>query len=178
MRRRGFIAALGGAAAWPIAARAQKQTDKVWRVGYLSPLSATNFSVALFDAFRLKLNDLGYVEGRNLRLCWLSVFAVTTPRVSASVSIAHRMIHATSAVLPGPCPDAIAICKALCGERPSQVFLDVSGEKSAIVGPGTGAGGRWATQPTSFAGASRAEREAPGPLRAARSTPSCPTCTC
>jgi putative tryptophan/tyrosine transport system substrate-binding protein len=68
MRRRAFIAGLGGAAALPVVARAQQQTDKVWRVGYLTPSSATNFSVAVFDAFRLKLNDLGYVEGRNLDL--------------------------------------------------------------------------------------------------------------
>jgi putative tryptophan/tyrosine transport system substrate-binding protein len=47
---------------------AQQQTDKVWRVGYLTPSSATNFSAAVLDAFRLKLNDLGYVEGRNLGL--------------------------------------------------------------------------------------------------------------
>src|SRR5262249_50980314 len=45
-----------------------QQPDKVWRVGYLSPSSATNVSAVLFDAFRLKLNDLGYVEGRNLGL--------------------------------------------------------------------------------------------------------------
>ncbi len=67
MKRRAFIAGLGGAAAWPLVARGQS-ADKVWRVGYLSPSSATNFSVAVFDAFRLKLNDLGYVEGRNLGL--------------------------------------------------------------------------------------------------------------
>ncbi len=68
MRRRAFIAALGSTAAWPLAMHAQQQTDKVWRVGYLSPSSARNVTVALFDDFRLKLNDLGYVEGRNLSL--------------------------------------------------------------------------------------------------------------
>jgi len=68
MNRREFIAVLGGAAAWPVAARGQQQTDKVWRVGYLTPSSATNVSVALLDTFRLKLKDLGYVEGRNLGL--------------------------------------------------------------------------------------------------------------
>ena len=66
--RREFVAALGSAAAWPLVAHAQQQTVKVWRVGYLSASSATNVSVALFDAFRLKLSDLGYVEGRNLGL--------------------------------------------------------------------------------------------------------------
>ena len=67
MKRRTFIAGLGGAAAWPVVARGQQ--SKVWRVGYLTPASADDeVSVALFDAFRLKLLDLGYVEGKNLRL--------------------------------------------------------------------------------------------------------------
>ena len=65
MNRRAFIAALSGATAWPFVASAQQQPDKVWRVGYLSPSSA-NFPIALLDDFRLKLKDLGYVEGRNL----------------------------------------------------------------------------------------------------------------
>ena len=70
MRRREFIGVLGGAAAWPLMARAQQQQPvKVWRVGYVSPASAADqVSVALFDAFRLKLQDLGHVEGKNLRL--------------------------------------------------------------------------------------------------------------
>jgi putative ABC transport system substrate-binding protein len=69
MRRREFIKLIaGGAAAWPRVTLAQQQTDKVWRVGYLTPSSATNFSVAVLDTFRLKLHDLGYVEGRNLDL--------------------------------------------------------------------------------------------------------------
>jgi putative ABC transport system substrate-binding protein len=66
--RRAFIAALGGAAAWPRMTHAQQQTDKVWRVGYLSPSSATDFSVSMFNTFRLKLQNLGYFEGKNLRL--------------------------------------------------------------------------------------------------------------
>jgi putative ABC transport system substrate-binding protein len=69
MRRREFINLIAGSAVtWPLTAHAQQQTDKVWRVGYLTPSSATNFSVAVLDDFRLKLNDLGYVEGRNLSL--------------------------------------------------------------------------------------------------------------
>jgi putative tryptophan/tyrosine transport system substrate-binding protein len=69
MRRREFINLIAGSAiTWPLTARAQQHTDKVWRVGYLTPSSATNFSAAVLDAFRLKLNDLGYVEERNLDL--------------------------------------------------------------------------------------------------------------
>jgi putative tryptophan/tyrosine transport system substrate-binding protein len=65
--RREFVAALGRATALlPLVARAQQET--VWRVGYLSPVSATKTSVAFFDAFRSKLEDLGYIENKNLRL--------------------------------------------------------------------------------------------------------------
>ena len=68
MRRRTFIAGLGSAAAWPLVASAQQQPDKLWRVGYLSPVSGTKTSIALLDAFRSKLEELGYLEGKNLRL--------------------------------------------------------------------------------------------------------------
>jgi putative ABC transport system substrate-binding protein len=69
MKRRAFISGLGSAAAWPLTLRAQNAPPgKIWRVGYLSGSSATDFSLALFNAFRLKLQELGYVEGKNLRL--------------------------------------------------------------------------------------------------------------
>ena len=64
MRRREFIAALGGAAAWPAVARAQ-QADKVYRIGYLS-LGSPASEATRFDAFRARLAALGYVEGKNL----------------------------------------------------------------------------------------------------------------
>ena len=63
MRRRAFIALLGGAAAtWPLAARAQQTA--MLAVGYL------NFGSPESDTFRLTglrrgLNETGYVEGRN-----------------------------------------------------------------------------------------------------------------
>ena len=69
MRRREFIKLIAGSAVtWPLTAHAQQQTDKVWRIGYLTASSANNVTVALLDALKLKLNDLGYVEGRNLAL--------------------------------------------------------------------------------------------------------------
>jgi putative tryptophan/tyrosine transport system substrate-binding protein len=63
MRRRQFIAGLGSAAAWPVAARAQQPTMPV--VGYLDPgaLEGRRESVA---AVRRGLTEAGYVEGRNL----------------------------------------------------------------------------------------------------------------
>jgi putative tryptophan/tyrosine transport system substrate-binding protein len=64
MRRREFVRLLGGAGlAWPFAARAQ-QAERLARIGYLGPTSASQL-VGAIDAFS---NDLGYVEGRNLHI--------------------------------------------------------------------------------------------------------------
>jgi putative tryptophan/tyrosine transport system substrate-binding protein len=62
MRRRELLGALAGAASWPIAARAQ-QTRPV--IGFLNAASANQF-VHVVDAFRLGLNEMGYVEDRNV----------------------------------------------------------------------------------------------------------------
>ena len=64
MRRREFIALATGAAALPLAARAQ-QAGKVWRVGMLDTTSAA-LNAKNIDAFRAGMRALGYVEGQNL----------------------------------------------------------------------------------------------------------------
>src|SRR5262249_26245354 len=64
MTRRTFITLLGGAAAWPLAVRAQ-QTAKVWRIGMLETISSAQNAPQL-DAFRQRLQQLGYVEGINV----------------------------------------------------------------------------------------------------------------
>ena len=65
MQRREFITLLGGAAAtWSVAARAQ-QTGKVWLIGSLSPGSSSGQSDNL-KAFMQGLNDLGYIDGKNM----------------------------------------------------------------------------------------------------------------
>jgi putative ABC transport system substrate-binding protein len=61
MRRREFITALGGAAAWPLAARGQQAALPV--VGFLSSRSPQD-TVRLLAAFRLGLREKGYVEGQ------------------------------------------------------------------------------------------------------------------
>jgi putative ABC transport system substrate-binding protein len=66
MRRREFITLLGGATAWPLAARAQPAGRTV-RVGMLETVS-TALKPDDLAAFRQGLRALGYVEGQNLRL--------------------------------------------------------------------------------------------------------------
>jgi hypothetical protein len=64
MKRRTFIAALGGAAAWPFAARGQQAAMPV--VALLSARSA-EASARSVAAFRKALNKTGYVEGQNMK---------------------------------------------------------------------------------------------------------------
>jgi putative ABC transport system substrate-binding protein len=69
VKRRKFITLLGGAAAWPLAARAQSPA-KVRRLGVLSQGSASAHPTPLFQAFRQSLRELGWVEGQNLTIEW------------------------------------------------------------------------------------------------------------
>jgi len=65
LKRREFMAVVGGAAAWSVAARAQ-QARKVWRIGSLSLASPSTQNDNL-KAFMQVLNDLGYIDGRNIQ---------------------------------------------------------------------------------------------------------------
>jgi hypothetical protein len=64
MRRREFIAGLGGAVALPLAARAQQ--PKVPVVGFLGSTTTADGSDPRLASFRRALNESGYVEGRNI----------------------------------------------------------------------------------------------------------------
>jgi hypothetical protein len=94
MRRRHFITLLGSAVAWPLVARAQR-TDRTRRVGVLMALAQSDPEAQLrTQALEAGLRDLGWVEGRNLRLDYCFV-----PDASR--------LHAQASELVGLAPDLI-----------------------------------------------------------------------
>ncbi len=68
MRRREFITLLGGAAAWPMLARAQQPTMPV--VGFLSRGMPEGY-VRHVAAFRQGLKEVGYIDGQNAAIEFL-----------------------------------------------------------------------------------------------------------
>src|SRR6476620_1202369 len=68
MRRREFITLIGGAAAWPLGARAQ-QLDRVRRIGLLMAWAQSDPEVQpRMAAFMTTLRELGWIDGRNCRI--------------------------------------------------------------------------------------------------------------
>ena len=68
LRRRDFITLLGGAAAWPVAARAQRD-DRVRRIGVLMALDENDPEGNLrYSAFTQALAELGWTDGRKVRM--------------------------------------------------------------------------------------------------------------
>jgi putative tryptophan/tyrosine transport system substrate-binding protein len=68
MKRRAFITLLGGAAAWPLSARAQP-ADRMRRIGVLLSVAESDpEGKAQLSGFTLGLAELGWIDGRNLRM--------------------------------------------------------------------------------------------------------------
>jgi putative tryptophan/tyrosine transport system substrate-binding protein len=65
LKRRDFITLLGGAAAWPLSARAQQPATPL--VAVMSPLSVAT-AARNIAALRNRLRELGYTEGRNINI--------------------------------------------------------------------------------------------------------------
>jgi putative ABC transport system substrate-binding protein len=101
MRRREFITAVGGSVTWSLAARAQ-QLAGVPRVIQLAPVQIQ----AQIDATRRILRELGYVEGRNIRL----EFRDAAGNVDALPAVAQELVRdgAVDAIIAVSTPAALA----------------------------------------------------------------------
>ena len=103
MRRRAFIAALGGATAWPLVARGQQKTMPV--IGILATASAQANSARL-RAFRDELAAAGYVEGENINIeyRWAEEQSGRLPELAAEL-VARKVAVLVAA---GGTPSALA----------------------------------------------------------------------
>jgi putative ABC transport system substrate-binding protein len=103
MRRRQFIAGLGGAIAWPLAARAQ-QPDRIRRIGMLMTVDDPE-AQARVAAFQQGLQQLGWIVGRNVRIDtrWGGGDADRTRRYAVElVALAPDVILAHGSATVGP----------------------------------------------------------------------------
>jgi len=111
MKRRDFIALLGGTAAWPLSAHAQQPAMPI--VGYLSSLGQA-VSVQFDAAFRRGLSQMGFVEGQNVSIEYRWMADSYDPLPAMAADLVQRQV----AVICAFGPPAVLAAKAATTSLP------------------------------------------------------------
>ena len=131
MKRREFIAIAGGAAAWPLAVRAQQATkDPIMpAVGFLGPATAAGFAPFL-DGFRQGLGATGFVEGRTVAIDyrWANNVLDRLPALAAEL-VALRV----SVIATGGATAAVLAAKAATSTIPIVFTIGADPVKFGLV---------------------------------------------
>jgi putative tryptophan/tyrosine transport system substrate-binding protein len=127
MRRRDFITLLGGAAAWPRAARAQ-QPAKAWRIGFLAggsrPIPVDSNP---YGSFSRGMRELGYIEGHDFTIEW----RFAEGRVDAFPDLAGELVRLKVDVIVLGTPGAVPAV-----QRATSTIPIVMGDSTDPVGRG------------------------------------------
>ncbi len=123
MTRRAFITLLAGAAAWPLAARAQ-QPDRIRRIGVLTPFSESDPEARSWvSAFVQRLRELGWPEGRSVQI----VYRWGGNDASRVQAFARELVAMQPDVIfSGGTPSAVALWQST--RSVPVVFAQISGD--------------------------------------------------
>jgi putative ABC transport system substrate-binding protein len=119
MRRRELIALFGGAAAWPLAARAQQPAMPV--IGFLNSASPDGY-VRMVSAFRQGLKETGYVEGQNVAI----EFRWAEDRIDRLPAMAADLVRRQVTVIAATTTSAALAAKAATTTIP--IVFEMAGD--------------------------------------------------
>jgi putative tryptophan/tyrosine transport system substrate-binding protein len=148
IRRREFVAGLGGTAAWPLFARAQ-QAAKLPTIGFLSPASPSSWN-SWTNAFTQRLRELGWIEGHTVAIEYrwaegrserYAEFAAEFVRLKVDVIVTAGSAGAATKQATSTIPIVLAVATDPVGDglvmslaRPGGNFTGLSLQQNDIAG--------------------------------------------